>query len=403
MFALRDAIVGRAHERAEADGQYARYHRERDHVVGLECRLAAVQHGDRREASYLDPSMRTIDWLERAEGVRQTLVRLRAAPRSWLVTGGAGFIGSHLVETLLALGQRVTVLDDLSTGFRSNLDEVRGSGEGFAELKVLEGDVRDPAAVREAMAGSDVVLHHAAQVSVPRSVADPIDNHSVNVGGTLRVLDAARGAGARVVLAGSSASYGDDTADVKREERLGSPLSPYAESKTVGEQALRAFHLGFGLETVALRYFNVFGPRQDPNGPYAAVIPAWITNATAGHPCRIDGDGEQTRDFCHVANVVAVNLLAATLPAERVAGRAFNVGTGERTSLLTLHETIVAAVREAGGAPQPPQFAPARPGDVRHSCADVTLAAEVLGFRPIVGLPEGIRALVADEGARRGA
>lgn len=348
-----------------------------------------------------------VDVLDRAAGLRPTLARLRAEPAAWLVTGGAGFIGSHLVETLLALGQRVTVLDDLSTGFRANLDAAR---EGAAAalgaapaLRLVEGDVRDASALADAAAGARVVLHHAAQVSVPRSLDDPAFNHAVNVGGTLRVLEAARAAPARVVFAGSSASYGDDDADVKREDRLGRPLSPYAESKTVGEQALRAFHLGFGVPTVALRYFNVFGPRQDPHGPYAAVIPAWIAAASAGRPCRIDGDGGQTRDFCHVANVVAANLLAATAPAERVSGRAFNVGTGERTTLLTLHAAIAAAVVEAGGTPAEPVHAPPRAGDVRHSCADVSLAAEVLGFRPVMSLADGLRDMLAGTGGAAGA
>jgi len=337
--------------------------------------------------------------LERLSGsaaYAATLAALRAEPRRWLVTGGAGFIGSHLVEALLGLGQEVVVLDDLSTGYLANLDDVRARvGGAAARLRFVGGDLRDAAAVAVAADGARVILHHAAVVSVPGSIDDPATTHDINVTGFLHVLQAARATGARVVYAASSASYGDDPADVKVEERLGRPLSPYAASKTANELYAAAFGAAYGLETVGLRYFNVFGARQDPRGAYAAVIPAWIDALLRGDRCRVHGDGLQTRDFCHVANVVGANLLAAATSAPAALGRAFNVGTGARTTLLELHDAIVEAVREALPgrselASAAPEFGPARPGDVRHSCADVGRARAVLGFEPVVGLREGI-------------
>jgi len=338
-----------------------------------------------------------VDLLAGAPAYAPTLDGLRASPRRWLVTGGAGFIGSHLVEALLGLGQEVVVLDDLSSGYLANLDDVRARvGSGAAtRLRFVEGDLRDADAVAAAAAGVRVVLHHAAQVSVPRSIEDPLTAHHVNVTGFLHVLEAAREAGARVVYAASSASYGDDPADVKVEGRLGRPLSMYAASKTANEVYAAAYGQAYGLETVGLRYFNVFGARQDPRGAYAAVIPAWIDALVRGERCRVHGDGLTTRDFCHVANVVGANLLAATTDAPAALGAVFNVGTGARTTLLELHAAIVAAVREAlpeapGPAGASPEFGPFRPGDVRHSCADVTRARTELGFEPVVGLREGV-------------
>ena len=259
----------------------------------------------------------------------------------------------------------------------------------------MEGDLRDAAAVAAAADGARVILHHAAAVSVPGSIDDPATTHDINVTGFLRVLQAARATGARVVYAASSASYGDDPADVKVEERLGRPLSLYAASKTANELYAAAFGAAYGLETVGLRYFNVFGARQDPRGAYAAVIPAWIDALVRGDRCHVHGDGLQTRDFCHVANVVGANLLAATATAPTALGGVFNVGTGARTTLLELHEAIVGALREAlpdraGLASAAPEFGPERPGDVRHSCADVGRARAVLGFEPVVDLRAGI-------------
>jgi UDP-N-acetylglucosamine/UDP-N-acetylgalactosamine 4-epimerase len=337
-----------------------------------------------------------LELLSGAPAYASVLAALRAEPRRWLVTGGAGFIGSHLVEALLGLGQEVVVLDDLSTGFLANLDDVRARVGGARErLRFVEGDLRDAAAVAAAATGARVILHHAAAVSVPGSIDDPVTTHDINVTGFLHVLQAARATGARVVYAASSASYGDDPADVKVEDRLGRPLSPYAASKTANELYAAAFDAAYGLESVGLRYFNVFGARQDPHGAYAAVIPAWIDALVRGDRCRVHGDGLQTRDFCHVANVVGANLLAATTTAPAALGGVYNVGTGARTTLLELHEAILEALREAFPdrpdlASSAPEFGPARAGDVRHSCADVARARAVLDFEPVVGLRAGI-------------
>ncbi len=337
-----------------------------------------------------------LDLLTGAPAYAAALAAVGAAPRRWLVTGGAGFIGSHLTETLVRLGQEVVVLDDLSSGYLRNLDDVRARvGADADRLRLVRADVRDAAAVAAAADGVAVVLHHAAMVSVPASIDDPLTAHHVNVTGFLHVLEAARAVGARVVYAASSASYGDDPADVKVEERLGRPLSMYAASKTADEVYASAYGQAYGLATVGLRYFNVFGPRQDPRGAYAAVIPAWIDALAHGRPCQIHGDGLTTRDFCHVANVVGANLLAATTTSPDAVGGVFNVGTGARTTLLELYDAIVDALRAArpGRADLEdarPTFGPFRPGDVRHSCADVGHARAHLGFEPVVGLREGV-------------
>jgi UDP-N-acetylglucosamine 4-epimerase len=339
----------------------------------------------------------SLDLLAGTAAYAAVLAQVRAAPRRWLVTGGAGFIGSHLVEALLELGQAVTVLDDLSTGHAANLDAVRElvGASAAARLRFERADLRDAAAVAAASEGVAVILHHAAMVSVPASIDDPIAAHHVNVTGFLHVLEAARAVGARVVYAASSASYGDDPADVKVEDRLGRPLSMYAASKTADEVYAAAYGQAYGLDTVGLRYFNVFGPRQDPRGAYAAVIPAWIDALAHGRPCVVHGDGLTTRDFCHVANVVGANLLAATSASPDALGGVFNVGTGARTTLLELYDAIVDALRAARPARADladlrPTFGPFRPGDVRHSCADVGRARARLGFEPAVGLREGV-------------
>ena len=339
-----------------------------------------------------------VDLLAGAPTYAAAMAELRAAPRRWLVTGGAGFIGSHLVEALLGLGQEVVVvLDDLSSGKLANLDDVRArvGPDATARLDFVRGDLRDAEAVARASEGVAVVLHHAAQVSVPGSIDDPVATHHVNATGFLHVLEAARAVDARVVYAASSASYGDDPADVKVEDRVGRPLSPYAATKTANEAYAAAYGQAYGVETVGLRYFNVFGPRQDPRGAYAAVIPAWIDALAQRGRCPVHGDGLTTRDFCHVANVVGANLLAATTASSAALGGAFNVGTGERTTLLELHDALLAAIRDArpertAGLDPEPAFGPFRPGDVRHSCADITRARDLLGYRPVVGLRDGI-------------
>jgi UDP-N-acetylglucosamine 4-epimerase len=320
---------------------------------------------------------------------------LRAAPRRWLVTGGAGFIGSHLVEALLRLGQDVVVLDDFSTGREENLEAVRrGVGQDAARrLAVVRGDIRDPGACRGAMRGVRLVLHQAALGSVPRSIAQPAPTHEVNVSGFLNVLEAARGAGIRrVVYASSSSVYGDHPALPKAEDAVGRPLSPYAASKRCDELYAQAFATSYGLELIGLRYFNVFGPRQDPEGPYAAVMPRWFASLLRGAPVTIYGDGETSRDFCYVANVVQANLLGALTASADALGEVYNVACGARTTLNELFGLIRAQVARfrpeaASATPVHQDF---RPGDVRHSLADVTKAARLLGYRPTHSVADGL-------------
>lgn len=297
-----------------------------------------------------------------------------------LVTGGAGFIGSHIVHALVARGDSVRVLDNLSTGKRTNLAAVA------ADVEFIEGDLSDAAAVGRAVAGCEVVFHEAALASVPRSVEAPLDSHAACATGTLNVLDQARRAGVRrVVYAASSSAYGNQPTPRKKETDLPSPLSPYAAAKLTGELYCEAFWHSYGLETVALRYFNVFGPRQDPRGPYAAVIPLFIKAIQEGERPKIFGDGGQTRDFTYVENVVAANLKAAAAPRE-AAGRVFNVGNGVAISLLAL----LGELSRILGKKIEPLFAPERVGDVRDSLADISLARSVLGYEPVVDLPTGL-------------
>ncbi|MCU0880518.1 MAG: SDR family oxidoreductase [Pirellulaceae bacterium] len=297
-----------------------------------------------------------------------------------LVTGGAGFIGSHIVHALVARGDKVRVLDNLSTGKRSNLAAVA------ADVEFLEGDLTDIAAVGKAVAGCEIVFHEAALASVPRSVEAPLESHAACATGTLNVLDQARRAGVRrVVYAASSSAYGNQPTPRKKETDLPSPLSPYAAAKLTGELYCEAFWHSYGLETVALRYFNVFGPRQDPRGPYAAVIPLFIKAIQEGDRPKIFGDGGQTRDFTYVENVVAANLKAAAAPRE-AAGRVFNVGNGVAISLLDLLNELSRIL----GKKIEPIFAPERVGDVRDSLADISLARSVLGYEPLVDLPTGL-------------
>jgi nucleoside-diphosphate-sugar epimerase len=301
---------------------------------------------------------------------------------NFLVTGGAGFIGSHIVDELLRRGERVRVLDNFSTGRRENLpasDHVEG----------IEGDIRDPAAVKAAMQGVDYVLHQAALPSVPRSVADPLTSSEVNVTGTLNVLIAARDAGVkRVVYASSSSVYGNSPTLPKREDMSTNPFSPYAVSKLAGENYCRAFHQVYGLPTVALRYFNVFGPRQDPTSQYSAVIPKFIASLLHGEPPTIYGDGTQSRDFTYVANVVGANLLACE--KEEAIGQVMNVACGERYTLLDLCHELAALT----GKTLQPTFAPPRGGDVKHSMGAIERAMRLLGYRPIVDWREGLRRTV---------
>jgi len=307
----------------------------------------------------------------------------RSNRRSALVTGGAGFIGSHLVAGLVAEGWSVRVLDDLSSGREANLADVRDA------VELLRGDVRDPAALASAVAGVEVVFHQAALASVPLSVAEPLRTHAVNVDGTLNVLEAARRAGVRrVVYAASSSAYGDGEELPKVETMAPNAISPYALHKHAGELYCGLYTSLYRLETVALRYFNIFGPRQDPNSEYAAVIPRFICAALAGEGATIYGDGEQTRDFAYVQDAVRANLLAAD--AERAPGAVINVATAKRTSLNELWR----AIRAITGVQAEARFLPPRAGDVRASVADLSRARELLGFEPSIDLHEGLRRTV---------
>lgn len=302
-----------------------------------------------------------------------------------LVTGGYGFIGSHLCEALLAAGARVRVLDNLSSGRESNLTALRG------RLDVRLGDVRDAGAVRSAMEGVECVFHEAALVSVADSVARPRVCHEINATGTLQVLEAARAAGARrVVLASTAAVYGNDPVLPKREDLPPRPESPYAAAKSAAEGWMAVYAGLYGLETVALRYFNVYGVRQDPSSPYSGVISRFVEALREGRRAIVFGDGNQTRDFVSVGDVVQANLLAALRP-EVGRGEALNIGSGEPVSLLT----VLRVLGEAADRVLEPEFQPGRAGDIRHSVADIGLARSRLGYEPRTGLSEGLRSLLA--------
>lgn len=320
--------------------------------------------------------------------------RLLEAPRTWLVTGVAGFIGSNLLELLLDLGQDVVGVDNFSTGHRGNIDDaIRSSTADKPNFRLIEGDIADGDVARKACQGVDIVLHQAALGSVPRSIAEPLATNRANVDGFLTMLIAARDAEVdRFVYASSSAAYGDHPGLPKREEEVGRPLSPYAASKRAGELYAGVFHESYGMSVVGLRYFNVFGRRQDPNGPYAAVIPRWIANLLSGKPCEIYGDGETSRDFCYVDNVLRANMLAAVAAHEVVAGEVYNVAVGERTTL----NQLFFAIRDALAAADPtlrevqPVYRDFRPGDIRHSLADISKISTALGYEPTHSVTEGL-------------
>ena len=324
---------------------------------------------------------------------RQTL---RLNRFHWLVTGSAGFIGSHLVQGLLELGQTVTSLDNFSTGRRSNLDDV-ASAVGSAQARAhqfIEGDIRDPDLCHRVCHNVDFVLHQAALGSVPRSIDDPVLVHRVNVDGYLNMLMAAREAGVRrFVYAASSAVYGDYPTLPKTEHAIGSPLSPYAATKYINELYAGVFARCYGLPSVGLRYFNVFGARQDPHGPYSAVIPRWISALLRGERVTINGDGETTRDFCYVQNVVQANLLAATTNEPSALNQAFNVGVGQRTSLNDLLRMLRHLLAEFGHEPKTtePLHVQTRAGDIRDSQADITKATVALGYQPSYDLIAGLQ------------
>ncbi|MGQ9739099.1 MAG: SDR family oxidoreductase [Armatimonadota bacterium] len=301
-----------------------------------------------------------------------------------LVTGGAGFIGSHITERLVELGHTVTVLDDLSTGRWENIAHLE------EQIRFVKGSITDRALLQEVMQGIEVVFHQAALGSVPRSVEDPLTTHEVNVTGTFNILLTARDAGVRrVVYAASSSAYGDTPTLPKVETMLPSPLSPYAVSKLVGEYYCQVFTRVYGLETVSLRYFNVFGPRQNPDSQYAAVIPKFITAALKGEPLTVFGDGEQSRDFTYIENVVQANLLA--MESSRAVGKVYNVACGGRYTLNELIRQLEAIL----GHKLEVKYLPPRAGDVKHSEASIEIAGEELKYRAVVGFTDGLKRTVA--------
>lgn len=321
------------------------------------------------------------------------IASLKQNPRTWLITGVAGFIGSNLLECLLSLGQAVVGVDNRSTGHQENLDDALETGGVGARFRMIYGDIRDLSVCRNACSGVDFVLHQAALGSVPRSIADPLGSHGSNVDGFANMLVAARDAKVRrFVYASSSSVYGDDPGLPKREERIGQSLSPYAATKLINEIYAGVFGRVYGLPTVGLRYFNVFGKRQDPHGQYAAVIPRWVSALLADEPCVIFGDGETSRDFCHIDNAVQANLLAATVEDESVVGQVYNVACGERTSLNQLYQIIRDEVTKLRPDldPSPPVYEAFRVGDTRHSLADVSKIGRNLGYAPTRFVADGI-------------
>jgi UDP-N-acetylglucosamine 4-epimerase len=320
---------------------------------------------------------------------------LSASPAAWLVTGAAGFIGSNLVEALLLLGQKVTGFDNLSTGHTKNLTQVKAvvGPALWKNFHWIKGDIRDAALCRRVTRGKDYILHQAALGSVPHSLEDPILTNDSNVNGFVNMLWAAKGSGVkRFVFASSSAVYGDETSVPQRERRMGRCLSPYATSKRINELYADVFAKCYGLESVALRYFNVFGPRQDPNGAYAAVIPKWIAAMIQNEPLSINGDGSTSRDFCYVANVVQANLLAATTQNSGAVNQPFNIALGTQTSLNELFEQLRDRLSPAHGHLRgfQPRYNDFRPGDILHSRADIGQARKLLGYRPTHNLAQGL-------------
>ena len=321
------------------------------------------------------------------------------SPRRWLVTGVAGFIGSALLERLLDLGQTVVGVDNFLTGHKRNLDDVLAiNPDERLQFRFIEGDLRDPDVAREACKDVDIVLHEAALGSVPRSLRDPIASHAHNVDAFLNVLWAAKEAGVgRLVYASSSSVYGDHPGLPKHEDRIGKPLSPYAATKRADELYAQVFHDVYGQQLIGLRYFNVFGRRQDPDGPYAAVIPRWVSSLIDGKPCVIFGDGSNSRDFCYVDNIVQANLLAATHPDPAVAGTVYNCGCNGRTDLRQLF----AMIRDALARDVPevalaePVFEPPRPGDITHSQAAIDKISAALGYVPSHVVEDGMAETVA--------
>jgi UDP-N-acetylglucosamine 4-epimerase len=324
----------------------------------------------------------------------QLQTQLPQSPRTWLVTGVAGFIGSNLLEVLLKLDQKVVGLDNFATGFQHNLDEVQSlvSPAQWANFQFIQGDIRELADCQRACQGVDYVLHQAALGSVPRSLADPITSNAANITGFLNMLVAARDAQVQsFTYAASSSTYGDHPALPKVEDRIGKPLSPYAVTKYVNELYADVFAKSYGFHTIGLRYFNVFGPRQNPNGAYAAVIPKWTAALLQGEPVHINGDGETSRDFSYIANAVQANLLAATTPNPEARNQVYNMAVGDRTTLNQLYALLRDNLVAHGVSPDVQAvYRDFRAGDVRHSQADVSKAQNLLGYAPTHSLAAGV-------------
>lgn len=320
--------------------------------------------------------------------------QLKRAPKRWLITGVAGFIGSNLLETLLKLDQKVVGLDNFATGHQHNLDEVQANVtvEQWSNFDFIEGDIRQFTDCQKACDGVDYVLHQAALGSVPRSIADPIKTNDTNISGFLNILTAARDAAvASFTYAASSSTYGDHPALPKVEENIGKPLSPYAVTKYVNELYADVFARSYGFKAIGLRYFNVFGQRQDPNGAYAAVIPKWTASMIAGDDVFINGDGETSRDFCFIGNTVQANILAATAP-EEAKNQVYNVAVGDRTTLNDLYAAIqVALLENSINYAKPAVYREFRAGDVRHSQASIAKIQQALGYAPEYPIAEGIQ------------
>ena len=328
------------------------------------------------------------------QNYQETKAQLKSNPKVWLVTGVAGFIGSNLLEHLLKLDQTIIGLDNFATGYQHNLDEVKGlvSETQWRKFRFVEGDIREYETCIEAVKGVHYVLHQAALGSVPRSIADPIASNAANISGFLNMLQAAKEEGVNsFTYAASSSTYGDHPALPKVEENIGNPLSPYAVTKYVNELYAGVYARTYGFKTVGLRYFNVFGKRQNPNGAYAAVIPKWTAAMIQGDDVIINGDGETSRDFCFIENTVQMNILAATAP-EEAKDQVYNVAVGDRNSLNTLHLTIKQALAEQGiYVTKNPIYRDFRLGDVLHSQADITRAVKNLGYEPKYRLEAGIK------------
>lgn len=328
---------------------------------------------------------------------QRALADLKRHPRRWLITGVAGFVGSNLLETLLRHGQHVTGLDNFMTGYRENLEQVRAlvTDEAWGRFRFIEGDIRCLATCKEACQGNELVLHQAALGSVGRSIEDPILTSDINMIGFLNVLVAARDAGVtRLVYAASSATYGDHPELPKVEERIGRPLSPYALTKHVNEVYADMFARCYQTESIGLRYFNVFGPRQDPNGPYAAVIPQWFSAMINNSRLNINGDGDSSRDFCFIDNAVQANLLASVSTNPQAVNQVYNVAVNARTSLNELYCLMRNMLDERFPhlADHQPHYTEFRAGDVRHSQADISKAGRLLGYQPSHRLEDGLRA-----------